>query len=66
VLDSNKAPVALVATGRDMTPVKNEQKAMLKRDEELLLLIESGSQMYYTHTPDHRSIYVSPRIRGLT
>jgi PAS domain S-box-containing protein len=65
VLDSNKAPVALVATGRDMTPLKNEQKMMRKRDEELLLLIESGNQMYYTHTPDHRTTYVSPRIRAL-
>jgi PAS domain S-box-containing protein len=65
VLDADKAPVALVATGRDVTPVKNEQKAMRKRDEELMLLLESGSQMYYTHTPDHRTMYISPRIRTL-
>ena len=65
VLDADKAPVALVATGRDVTPVKNEQKAMRKRDEELMLLLESGSQMYYTHTPDHRTLYISPRIRSL-
>lgn len=65
VLDGNKAPLALVATGRDVTPVKNNQKAMRKRDEELMLLLESGSQMYYTHTPDHRTTYVSPRIRTL-
>jgi PAS domain S-box-containing protein len=65
VLDGNKAPAALVATGRDMTPVKNEQKAMRKRDEELMLLIESGNQLYYTHTPDHRTLYISPRIRAL-
>jgi PAS domain S-box-containing protein len=65
VLDGNKAPVALVATGRDVTPVKNEQKAVRKRDEELMLLIESGSQMYYTHSPDHQTLYVSPRIRTL-
>ncbi|HSQ93872.1 MAG TPA: PAS domain-containing protein [Methanoregula sp.] len=65
VLDGTNAPVALVATGRDVTPVKNEQKAMRRRDEELTLLLESGSQMYYTHTPDHRTMYVSPRIRSL-
>lgn len=65
VLDGNRAPVALVATGRDMTPLKNEQKAVRRRDEELMLLIESGSPMYYTHTPDHRTLYVSPRIRTL-
>ena len=65
VLDGNRAPVALVATGRDVTPVKNDQKAMRKRDEDLMLLIESGSRMYYTHTPDHRTLYVSPRIRTL-
>jgi PAS domain S-box-containing protein len=65
VLDEKGDPVALVATGRDVTPVKNEQKALRKRDEELMLLIESGSQMYYTHTPDHRTLYISPRIRSL-
>jgi PAS domain S-box-containing protein len=65
VLDSNRTPVALVATGRDVTALKNEQKAMRKRDEQLMLLIESGSQMYYTHTPDHRTLYISPRIRTL-
>jgi PAS domain S-box-containing protein len=65
ILDEKKGPVALVATGRDVTPVKNDQKAVRKRDEELMLLLESGSQMYYTHTPDHRAMYVSPRIRTL-
>lgn len=65
ILDGNNTPVALVAAGRDMTPAKNEQKAIRKRDEELTLLLESGSPMYYTHTPDHRLLYVSPRIRAL-
>lgn len=65
VLDGNNSPVALVATGRDATSSKNDQKAMRKRDEALLLLIESGTQMYYTHTPDHRMLFVSPRIRTL-
>lgn len=65
VLDGNNTPVALVATGRDMTPLKNNLKATKKRDEELMLLIESGPQMYYAHTPDHRTTFISPRIRGL-
>jgi PAS domain S-box-containing protein len=65
VLDGNNAPIALVAAGRDMTPVKNDNKAMRKRDEELMILLESGSSMYYTHTPDHRTMYVSPRILTL-
>jgi PAS domain S-box-containing protein len=65
VLDDKKQPLALVANGRDVTPVKNEQRSVRKRDEDLMLLIESGSQMYYTHTPDHRTMYVSPRIRAL-
>ncbi|HII99034.1 MAG TPA: PAS domain S-box protein [Methanoregula sp.] len=65
ILDGNNAPLSLVATGRDMTPLKNDQKAIRKRDEELLLLIESGPQMYYAHTPDHRTTFISPRIRQL-
>ncbi len=65
VLDDKNQPLALVANGRDVTAVKNEQKAMRKRDEDLMLLIESGTPMYYTHTPDQRTMYVSPRIRAL-
>ncbi|MCK9581024.1 MAG: PAS domain-containing protein [Methanoregula sp.] len=65
VLDAKNEPLALVATGRDMTPLKNGQKALRKRDEELMLLIESGSRLYYAHTPDHRTTYASPRIRTL-
>jgi PAS domain S-box-containing protein len=30
-----------------------------------MLAIESGNQMYYTHTPDHTMMFVSPRLRAL-
>ncbi len=65
VLDGENRPLALVATGRDLTSNKNDQKATKKRDEELMLLLESGPRMYYSHTPDHRTTYVSPRILRL-
>jgi PAS domain S-box-containing protein len=65
VLGDDKAVVSIVANGRDITPLKNEQKAIRKRERELMLLLESGSQMYYTHTPDHLMVFVSPRIRDL-
>jgi len=65
VLGDDKTVVSIVATGRDITPLKNEQKAIRKRDRELMALLESGSQMYYTHTPDNVMVFVSPRIRDL-
>ncbi len=65
VLASDKTVTSIVATGRDITPIKNEQKMVRKRDAELMLLLESGSPMYYTHTPDHLMVFVSPRIRDL-
>jgi PAS domain S-box-containing protein len=65
VLGGDKAVVSIVATGRDITPLKNEQKAIRKRDAELMLVLESGSPMYYTHTADHQMLFVSPRIRDL-
>lgn len=65
LLNPDMTAAALVATGRDVTPQKNDQKAMRKRDEELMLVLESGPHMYYAHTPDHRTTYVSPRIRAL-
>jgi PAS domain S-box-containing protein len=30
-----------------------------------MLVLESGSQMYYTHTTDHQVVFVSPRIPSL-
>ncbi|MDD4137833.1 MAG: PAS domain-containing protein [Methanoregula sp.] len=65
VLGTDKTVVSIVATGRDITPLKNDQKALRKRDRELMLLLESGSPMYYTHTTDHLMVFVSPRIRDL-
>ncbi|MDD1686495.1 PAS domain-containing protein [Methanoregula sp.] len=65
VFGADKAVVSIVATGRDITPLKNDQKSLRKRDEELMVLLESGSQMYYTHTLDHTLIFVSPRFRDL-
>jgi PAS domain S-box-containing protein len=65
VLGDDKTVVSIVAIGRDITPLKNEQKAIRKRDGELMLVLESGSQMYYTHTTDHLMVFVSPRIRDL-
>jgi PAS domain S-box-containing protein len=65
IVENGSIVLAIVATGRDITSQKHEQKAIKKRDEELMLVVESGKQMYYSHTPDHVMTYVSPRIRSL-
>jgi PAS domain S-box-containing protein len=65
VLNGSNMVESIVATGRDITRIKSEQRAIKKKDEELMLAIESGNQMYYTHTPDHTMMYVSPRLRAL-
>jgi len=65
ILNSDSSVSSIVATGRDITRFRQDQKALRKRDEELMLVLESGRQMYYTHTPDHVMLYVSPRIRTL-
>jgi PAS domain S-box-containing protein len=65
IRDDKNEVTSIVATGRDITPLKQEQKLLRKRDDDLMLVVESGKQMYYTHTPDHVMMYVSPRIRAL-
>lgn len=65
LLEGTGSVRAIVASGRDITAQKNREKAIQKRDRELMLLVESGSPMYYSHTPDHVMDYVSPRIRSL-
>ena len=65
ILDGNGGVRAIVATGRDVTRLKLDVRAIKKRDDDLMLVVESGQQMYYTHTPDHVMQYVSPRICAL-
>ena len=65
ILDNDNSVLAIVATGRDVTRNKHEQKAIKKKDAELMFLLENGNQMYYSHTPDHVMKFVSPRIRRL-
>ncbi|WAC04646.1 MAG: PAS domain-containing protein [Methanoregula sp.] len=65
LLEGTGSVRAIVASGRDITAQKKREKAIQKRDRELMLLVESGSPMYYSHTPDHVMDYVSPRIRSL-
>ena len=65
LLEGSGTVRAIVASGRDITAQKYKEREIQKRDRELMLLVESGSQMYYSHTPDHVLDYVSPRIRTL-
>jgi PAS domain S-box-containing protein len=65
IVENGSTVLSIVATGRDITSQKHEQKGLKKKDEELMLIIESGKQMYYSHTPDQVMTYVSPRIRSL-
>jgi PAS domain S-box-containing protein len=65
VLDDTKSVVAIVASGRDITRAKHEIKALRKKDEELMLVVENGKPMFYSHTPEHQMVFVSPRIRTL-
>ncbi|HET6580517.1 MAG TPA: PAS domain-containing protein [Methanoregula sp.] len=65
VVGDGNSVLSIVATGRDITQIRHELKAIKKKDEELMLVVESGERMYYSHSPDHVLTYVSPRIRSV-
>jgi PAS domain S-box-containing protein len=65
ILDGEKKVKAIIATGRDVTRYKQAERTVRHRDDDFMLLIESGQQMYYSHTPENTMLYVSPRIRAL-
>ncbi|MEN6395423.1 MAG: PAS domain-containing protein [Methanoregula sp.] len=65
ITDQKGEVTAIIASGRDITRLKREHREITKRDDELVLLLESGTPMYFTHTPDHALLYVSPRIKDL-
>ncbi|MDD1699328.1 MAG: PAS domain S-box protein, partial [Methanoregula sp.] len=56
---------SIVATGRDITRIRQELKAVKKKDDELMLIVESGERMYYSHSANHILMHASPRIRSL-
>ena len=65
IRDGNGTVLSIVATGRDLTDIRRQEKVIRQRDRELMLVIESGSRMYYSHTPEHVLDFVSPRIPRL-
>jgi len=65
ILEEGTSISAIVASGRDITRIKREQKAIRKKDEELMFVLENGNPMYYSHNPDHVLNFVSPRIRAM-
>ncbi|HNX17829.1 MAG TPA: PAS domain-containing protein [Methanoregula sp.] len=65
ITDGKGEVTAIVASGRDVTRLKQEHRRITKRDEELMILLESSHQMYFTHAPDHTLRYISPRILAL-
>lgn len=65
IVGDGNSVLSIAAVGRDITRIRHELKAIKKKDEELMLLLESGQPMYYSHSPDHVMMYVSPRIRSL-
>jgi PAS domain S-box-containing protein len=65
ILGDGNSVLSITAIGRDITQIRHELKAIKKKDEELMLVVESGAPMYYSHSPDHVLMYVSPRIRLL-
>jgi PAS domain S-box-containing protein len=65
ITDGKGGVISIVATGRDITRLQREHRAIRKRDDELMLLLESGKEMYFTHSADHTLNYVSPRIKAL-
>jgi PAS domain S-box-containing protein len=65
VIGEGNSVQSIVATGRDITQMRHDLKSIRKKDEELMLVVESGQPMYYSHSPDHILMYVSPRIRML-
>jgi len=65
VVDGNGNVASIVASGRDVTELKKARRTTTQRDSHLMFLIESGTPMYYTHSPDHTLLYVSPRIRAM-
>lgn len=65
VVSDDGEVTSIIATGRDISGQKRERRATKRRDDDLRMLLESGPRMYYTHSPDHTLVYVSPRIRAL-
>ncbi len=65
VLGEDKNVRSIVAVGKDITRLKNDQKANPETGRELMLVLESGSPNVLFHAPDHTVAYVSPRIRAL-
>ncbi len=53
------------ATGfvQDITSQKNAEQALKDKEEQLRNIIENSTNLFYSHTADHKLTYVSPQSR---
>lgn len=52
---------AVGAIGTDITEIKETEKKVQRAEKKLREIIEHSTNLFYTHTVDHKLVYVSPQ-----
>ncbi len=60
-----KSEQAVLATLIDITERNQAAQALRDSEERLRYIVEHATNMFYSHTPDHRLTYASPQSRQL-
>jgi two-component system cell cycle sensor histidine kinase/response regulator CckA len=55
----------LVVTAQDLTPLRAAEAALQQSEAKLRTIIENSTNMFYSHTTDHRLTFVSPQVREI-
>ena len=63
--DDAKSPAGYVVIVQDLSERNRILKALSHREEQLRLIVENSTNLFYAHTPDHQLTYVSPRVEEL-
>jgi len=63
--DENGNTISVMGVSRDITERIKAEEALKANEQRLRRIIESTTNVYYSHTPDHHLTYMSPQVRDI-
>jgi PAS domain S-box-containing protein len=61
----DEGPPFLGGIAIDITSLREAEEALRASEEKLRTIVENSTNMFYSHTTDHRITYVSPQVREI-
>ncbi len=58
-------PVEVLGVARDISERRQAEQALRENEAKLRSIVEHSTNLFYSHTPDHRLTYLSPQVEEI-